>query len=84
MQRQDENYGLMMTQSGDLGISNSRCRFRRVIMVAEGFVPVVGLAMMCIGAVGFVVCIAGIINWYRQHPRKTGEGSASGPQGQGV
>ena len=53
-------------------------------MVAEGFVPAVGLAMMCIGAVGFVVCIAGIINWYRQHPRKTGEGSASGPQGQGV
>ena len=35
-------------------------------MVGGEFVSMAGLVMMCIGGLGFVVCIAGIINWYRQ------------------
>ena len=51
-------------------------------MVGGEFVSIAGLVMMCIGGLGFVVCVAGIINWYRQRSKKASSGSASSSQAQ--
>ena len=53
-------------------------------MVGGELVSVAGLVMMCIGGLGFLVCIAGIINWYRQRSKKANSSGASGGQAQGA
>ena len=53
-------------------------------MTGGEFVSTAGLVMMGVGALGFLVCVGGIINWYRQRSKKANSSGASGGQAQGA